>query len=505
MRGETTQQPRRGNRPNLSPEEKLGAIERVTSGESKASVARELGVPESTLRGWCKTEHKIRRQVTSTHPSGSPDSSPYSPDSAGSGTPPPRATSDDEETAPAVVVNSPAIICSNPPKKRKLDHQLQQQLLVQQQPSQQPQQSVTASSTTAAVVDTNGTDLASSLSSLASTSSASPSTNYDFLNNYAQIYNSLSEEQRKIIQSNLVSASVTASLYQKFFLQQASSLPMNVANPLTVNFVDNGLQYHKQKPTTSSSTGINSIKNNSSNINNNNNNTSANSNGNSTNSSSSSRRQSSAHASVVAPMSSLADSNARSASRQSMSPAAEPPTMLIPSHHSSGSIGSSNGSNGNRRSSPIPRPGFVLNDTTLQAWKESAQHSTSETVPTNFWQAFKSLGTPVRSLDSTATAVSSTDASSMPTNLSTKLSSVKAKLDDIMCQEATAYNQSEESAISFDDAMLSGEKLLNWMTNNTVKRISQTDILQFKGLLNKLKDGKGQVPRTKHSRKSAWI
>lgn len=39
------------------------AIRRVHDGESKAAVARDIGVPESTLRGWCKSEHKILNQM----------------------------------------------------------------------------------------------------------------------------------------------------------------------------------------------------------------------------------------------------------------------------------------------------------------------------------------------------------------------------------------------------------------------------------------------------------
>ncbi|KAJ8963258.1 hypothetical protein NQ318_018725 [Aromia moschata] len=59
-----------GKRPlrSLTAHEKLEAIRRVHDGESKASVARDIGVPESTLRGWCKNEDKISylsRQSTS--------------------------------------------------------------------------------------------------------------------------------------------------------------------------------------------------------------------------------------------------------------------------------------------------------------------------------------------------------------------------------------------------------------------------------------------------------
>ncbi|CAK1550436.1 unnamed protein product [Leptosia nina] len=52
----------KGKRPMraLTPEDKIEAIQRVNDGESKASVARDIGVPESTLRGWCKNEDKLR-------------------------------------------------------------------------------------------------------------------------------------------------------------------------------------------------------------------------------------------------------------------------------------------------------------------------------------------------------------------------------------------------------------------------------------------------------------
>uniref|UniRef100_A0A1B6E558 HTH psq-type domain-containing protein n=1 Tax=Clastoptera arizonana TaxID=38151 RepID=A0A1B6E558_9HEMI len=52
----TTKRPVR----QLSIQEKLSAIQRVHNGESKASVARLIGVPESTLRGWCKNEVKLK-------------------------------------------------------------------------------------------------------------------------------------------------------------------------------------------------------------------------------------------------------------------------------------------------------------------------------------------------------------------------------------------------------------------------------------------------------------
>jgi len=47
----------------MSPEQKLEAIKRVQNGETKAGVARSIGVPESTLRGWCKSEQKLQFQI----------------------------------------------------------------------------------------------------------------------------------------------------------------------------------------------------------------------------------------------------------------------------------------------------------------------------------------------------------------------------------------------------------------------------------------------------------
>ncbi|XP_071053877.1 protein distal antenna-like [Onthophagus taurus] len=53
----------------LNPQEKLAAINRVNErGESKASVARDLGIPESTLRGWCKNSLRINYQSSRSSP-----------------------------------------------------------------------------------------------------------------------------------------------------------------------------------------------------------------------------------------------------------------------------------------------------------------------------------------------------------------------------------------------------------------------------------------------------
>ncbi|XP_023036226.1 protein distal antenna-related [Drosophila willistoni] len=62
----------RGKRPlrNLTPNDKVRAIQRIHNGETKASVSRDIGVPESTLRGWCKNEQKLRfmcRQLGPDH------------------------------------------------------------------------------------------------------------------------------------------------------------------------------------------------------------------------------------------------------------------------------------------------------------------------------------------------------------------------------------------------------------------------------------------------------
>lgn len=55
----TSTKGKKGNH-HLTASEKVVAIQRIHEGESKASVARDIGVPESTLRGWCKNEEKLR-------------------------------------------------------------------------------------------------------------------------------------------------------------------------------------------------------------------------------------------------------------------------------------------------------------------------------------------------------------------------------------------------------------------------------------------------------------
>nr|XP_023024562.1 protein distal antenna-like [Leptinotarsa decemlineata] len=46
---------------------KLRALARIQEGETKASVARELNVPESTIRGWCKSK-KLQEQGQNMYP-----------------------------------------------------------------------------------------------------------------------------------------------------------------------------------------------------------------------------------------------------------------------------------------------------------------------------------------------------------------------------------------------------------------------------------------------------
>lgn len=61
---------------SLTAHEKLDAIRRVHEGESKASVARDIGVPESTLRGWCKNEDKISYLSRQSSPDSNEDVEP---------------------------------------------------------------------------------------------------------------------------------------------------------------------------------------------------------------------------------------------------------------------------------------------------------------------------------------------------------------------------------------------------------------------------------------------
>nr|XP_006813725.1 PREDICTED: tigger transposable element-derived protein 5-like [Saccoglossus kowalevskii] len=48
---------------SVSVRDKLAAIDRVRKGETKAKIARDLGVGESTIRGWVKDETKLRKFI----------------------------------------------------------------------------------------------------------------------------------------------------------------------------------------------------------------------------------------------------------------------------------------------------------------------------------------------------------------------------------------------------------------------------------------------------------
>ncbi|CAH4038079.1 unnamed protein product [Pieris brassicae] len=84
----------KGKRPMraLTPGDKIEAIQRVNDGESKASVARDIGVPESTLRGWCKNEDKLRYMTSRL-------SSPET-DKSNDGEPPDKRARTESPTAP---------------------------------------------------------------------------------------------------------------------------------------------------------------------------------------------------------------------------------------------------------------------------------------------------------------------------------------------------------------------------------------------------------------------
>ncbi|XP_068146796.1 protein distal antenna-related [Drosophila tropicalis] len=65
----------RGKRPRVqvSLDDKERAIARIRNGETKAGISRELGVPESTVRGWVKrAEQRIARDAIEQHPGNAP-------------------------------------------------------------------------------------------------------------------------------------------------------------------------------------------------------------------------------------------------------------------------------------------------------------------------------------------------------------------------------------------------------------------------------------------------
>ncbi|KAJ8924231.1 hypothetical protein NQ315_007022 [Exocentrus adspersus] len=146
---------RAGKRPlrSLSYSEKLSAIRRVHDGESKASVARDIGVPESTLRGWCKNEEKI---LNMSRQSASPDtdeslesqkskkarlddtsmqpfnlslknnSGAFSPDSDPGYAPAPDSSKPEPEPSKTTPLNL-ITRSAEPPKSNKTDHQTEKE------------------------------------------------------------------------------------------------------------------------------------------------------------------------------------------------------------------------------------------------------------------------------------------------------------------------------------------------------------------------------------------
>ncbi|XP_050354473.1 protein distal antenna [Nymphalis io] len=106
----------KGKRPMraITPGDKIEAIQRVNDGESKASVARDIGVPESTLRGWCKNEDKLRYMTSRLS---SPDT-----DKSNDGDPPDKRARTESPIAPqsptttGLDLSSPATITHNVPK-----------------------------------------------------------------------------------------------------------------------------------------------------------------------------------------------------------------------------------------------------------------------------------------------------------------------------------------------------------------------------------------------------
>lgn len=54
---------------DVSANERLNAVQRIEAGESKASVSRNINVPESTLRGWCKNYTKLQLKLSENNDS----------------------------------------------------------------------------------------------------------------------------------------------------------------------------------------------------------------------------------------------------------------------------------------------------------------------------------------------------------------------------------------------------------------------------------------------------
>ena len=427
-RGMRAESGRPGKRPlrALSAVEKIEAIQRVHDGESKASVARDIGVPESTLRGWCKSETKIRGMARNCS---TPDSEAHSPASSSganiSNSQNPGANHSSEDEGPL------------PKKMKSTDHQV---------PVSLPPMGVENTESSETKIE---------------------SKNYDYLK-LMSLAASMRPENSALFLQHLGMMSANA----KNYMSVANGLPHSSA---AVGLVENGLQYTRSPMNTSTSNKRYSL-------------------------------------SAVAPT--QMDSLSKSTTRKSLPAAAEAPATPVPASpnvqmstlHSQGS----HSQIGNQR-----KNGGAQNwrtDDVLWMWlTQQQQQQQQQSAPFNpsinqegalFWEWYKQSSIPASS------------PSPVVQNSVTKRSPSKAKamLDNILCNNNNNENvkrslnveeEVDDVPNTIEEAIEHGEKFFKWLHKCSDPSVTMVRIMQFKVLLDNLKDCKRRraTPGSKRSRK----
>lgn len=483
MRGEAA---RPGKRPlrALSAAEKMEAIQRVHEGESKASVARDIGVPESTLRGWCKSEHKIRGMARN---SSTPDSEAHSPaSSSGQANHLMTASnlSSEDEACPVSSAKKMKLDdCESMSESanNKLDASKQQPSQQQQQPKMDYVSSIINSLVAGGVRPENSSILLQQLGLLSSAQNA---------------------------------ASLTKNLLGMSGSGLAAAAHLGGGASQTVGLVENGLQYTK----------------------------SAGNNHSSKRASSGGSSSAGGHISAIAPTSQL-DAHSKSGSRRSLPPAAAeaPLTPLPASPRKSGDA--SNGPlnlqqhnrSGSKRSSDngLSSSARKASDEALWLWLAQQQQqqllgqqafnpSASGVDGSWFWQWYKQCTYPVvQAQNSLAAAMSQ---SQQQQHQSSKKSPSKAKafLDNVLCNnnnnenvrrslnsfggeddelQAGGGKDEDDNVLTTEEAIEHGEQFFKWLNKCSQPAVTQMQILQFKYLLDNLKTCRKKTTSSKHSRK----
>ncbi|KAL2748838.1 hypothetical protein V1477_002958 [Vespula maculifrons] len=508
MRGDSA---RPGKRPlrALSASEKMDAIQRVHEGESKASVARDIGVPESTLRGWCKSEHKIRGMARN---SSTPDSEVHSPaSSSGTNNINPgnipaggSANVSSEDESPCV-------------KRPKLDQQT----------------SMTATGSSSFLTNN---DICLDIND-GKQQQHQPDNKHkiDYVGLMTSMANMRPENSSLLLQQLGLLSGATGSLAKNLLGMTAAGL----SHGSTVGLVENGLQYTKSTATNMLSGcngGVGVIGGGVSGV----------SGGLSGGSSSNAGKRHSISAIAPAQM----DSVAKSCTRKILPPAAEAPSTPVPAsprktNDNVGSSGSGICGIGVQRTKARKEnvittgPGMCGGssattaasnnkriDDALWLWLTQQQQllgqqsaafnpSINQQDGSWFWQWYKQCSFPLLASTQTPTPIAaSTAARRSPSRAKALLDNVlshnnnnnnndleKARRGIINHEEEGIDSVAEDVPRSSEEAIEHAEKFLRWLDRCSEPSVTRLQVLQFKYLLDKLKACRKKSSSLKHSRK----